>query len=107
MAVAALAEAGRRLERRDFLDAAVRAAEFLLGPLSGEDGRLFRTNRAGRSKGTGYLEDYAHVANGLYELHMATADARWLHEAHRLALLALELFADEERGGFFLPPAHG
>src|SRR5436305_7370110 len=43
MAVAALAEAGRRLERRDFLDAAVRAAEFLLGPLSDQAGRLLRT----------------------------------------------------------------
>jgi uncharacterized protein len=107
MAVAALAEAGRRLERRDFLDAAVRAADFLLGPLSDADGRLFRTNRAGRSKGTGYLEDYAHVANGLYELHVATGEARWLLEAHRLARLAVDLFADEERGGFFLAPAHG
>jgi uncharacterized protein YyaL (SSP411 family) len=107
MAVAALAEAGRRLERDDLLAAAIDAAEFLLGPLSGEDGRLYRTNRAGRSKGTGYLEDYAHVANGLYELHVATGEARWLHEAHRLAVLAVELFADEERGGFFLSPAHG
>jgi uncharacterized protein len=107
MAVAALAEAGRRLERDDFLAAAVDAADFLLGPLSGQDGRLYRTNRAGRSKGTGYLEDYGHVANGLYELHVATGEARWLHEAHRLAVLAVELFADEERGGFFLTPADG
>jgi uncharacterized protein len=107
MAVGALAEAGRRLERGDLLDAAMSAAEFLLGPLSDVDGRLFRTNRAGRSKGTGYLEDYAHVANGLYELHVATGEARWLHEAHRLAVLAVELFADDERGGFFLAPAHG
>ncbi|TMK94370.1 MAG: thioredoxin domain-containing protein [Actinobacteria bacterium] len=107
MAVAALAETGRRLERGDFVAAAVDAAEFLLGPLSGDDGRLFRTHRAGRSKGTGYLEDYAHVANGLYELHVATGEARWLLEAHRLAVLAVDLFADEERGGFFLAPAHG
>src|SRR2546423_10804 len=107
MAVAALAEAGRRLERADLVAAAVEAAEFLLGPLSDEDGRLFRTHRAGRSKGTGYLEDYAHVANGLYELHVATGEARWLEESRRLALLAVDLFADEDRGGFFLSPAHG
>jgi uncharacterized protein len=107
MAVAALAEAGRRLERGDFLRAAVEAAEFLLGPLSREDGRLFRTHREGRSKGTGYLEDYAHVANGLYELHVATGDLRWLAEARRLALLAVERFGDDERGGFFLSPADG
>jgi uncharacterized protein YyaL (SSP411 family) len=81
--------------------------EFLLGPLSAEDGRLHRTYRAGVAKNTGYLEDYAHVANGLYELHVASGEQRWLEEAHRVALLAVELFADDERGGFFLAPVHG
>ena len=32
------------------------------------------------------------------------ARLRWLLEARRLALLAVELFADEERGGFYLSP---
>ena len=105
--LAALAEAGRRLERRDWLDAAVRLGEFLLGPLSDEEGRLYRTFREGRAKNTGFLEDYADVANGLYELHVATGDLRWLEESHRLARLAIELFGDAERGGFFLTPEHG
>ena len=105
--LAALAEAGRRLERRDWLDAAVRLGEFLLGPLSDEEGRLYRTFREGRAKNTGFLEDYADVANGLYELHVATGDLRWLEESNRLARLAIELFGDAERGGFFLTPEHG
>jgi uncharacterized protein YyaL (SSP411 family) len=107
LALAALAEAGRRLDRADWIDAAVALGEFLLGPLSGEDGRLFRTYRAGEAKNTGFLEDYADVANGLYELHVATGDLHWLREANRLARLAVELFGDEERGGFFLTPAGG
>ena len=61
----------------------------------------------GRAKGTGYLEDYADVAHGLLELHVATGELRWLEEAHRLALLAVELFGDDERGGFFLTPVDG
>jgi hypothetical protein len=104
--LAALAEAGRRLDRADWLDAAQELAEFLLGPLSDGE-RLHRTWRDGIAKGTGYLEDYANVAHGLYELHVATGDARWLHESHRLALLAVELFADDANGGFFLTPADG
>jgi uncharacterized protein YyaL (SSP411 family) len=104
--LAALAEAGRRLERADWLDAARDLAGFLLGGLSG-GGRLHRTWRDGVAKGTGFLEDYANVAHGLYELHVATGEPRWLHESRRLALLAVELFADEERGGFFLTPADG
>jgi uncharacterized protein YyaL (SSP411 family) len=107
LALAALAEAGRRLRRADLIEAGVAAAEFLLGPLSDERGRLHRSWRAGQARNPGYLEDYADVANGLYELHVATGELRWLHEAMRLARLAVELFADEQRGGFFLAPADG
>jgi uncharacterized protein YyaL (SSP411 family) len=84
----------------------VKLAEFLLGPLSSAEGRLHRTWRDGVAKGTGYLEDYADVAYGLMELHVATGDPRWLLEAHRLATLAVELFADDE-GGFFQTPRDG
>jgi uncharacterized protein len=107
LALVALAEAAYRLEREDWLDAARRIAEFVLGPLSHEDGRLLRSRREGRASGTGYLDDYANVANGLLELHVATGELQWLLEARRLALLAVELFADEERGGFYLSPADG
>jgi uncharacterized protein YyaL (SSP411 family) len=100
--LAALAEAARRLERDDWREDAVRLAEFLLGPLSNEEGRLYRTWRDGRAGAAGFLPDYADVANGLLELHVTTGDIRWLEEANRLARLAVELFADEERGGFYL-----
>ena len=107
LALAALAEGGRRLERPDLVEAARACADFLLGPLSTPDGRLFRTWREGRAKHTGVLEDYADVANGLYELHLATGELHWLEESRRLALLAVELFADAEHGGFFFAPADG
>jgi hypothetical protein len=106
LALAVLAEAGRRLERADYLDAARRLGEFILGPLSNGE-RLHRTFRAGEAKGTGYLEDYADVAHGLLELHVGTGELRWLQEASRLARLAVELFADDDRGGFYLSPADG
>jgi len=103
--LAALAQTGR-------VEPAERLAEFLLGPLSTSEGRLHRTYRGttvrdGIAKGTGYLEDYADVAYGLMELHVASGDPRWLREAHRLGTLAVELFADDEGGGFFQTPADG
>ena len=107
LALAALAEGGRRLDRADLLSAACELAEFLLGPLSRPDGRLYRSWRAGTAKNDGYLEDYADVAHGLYELHVATGELRWLEDANRLARLAVELFADEKDGGFFLSPVDG
>jgi uncharacterized protein YyaL (SSP411 family) len=107
LALAALAESARRLGRDDLLAAARELAEFLLEALSTDDGRLFRTWRVGRAHTTGFLEDYADVANGLYELHVADGELRWLQQSHRLARLAVELFADDERGGFFHTPAGG
>jgi len=107
LALAALADAGYRLEREDWLAAARELGEFLLGGLSDDEGRLLRSRRDGRASGAAFLDDYANVAHGLMELHVATGELRWLLEAHRLALLAVELFADEERGGFYLSPAEG
>ncbi|HET7808418.1 MAG TPA: thioredoxin domain-containing protein, partial [Gaiellaceae bacterium] len=107
LALAALAEAGRRLGRTDWVDEARALGEFLLGPLSGEGGRLHRSLRDGRTSGAGFLDDYADVAHGLYELHVATGDLRPLEESRRLALLAVELFADDRNGGFFLAPNEG
>jgi uncharacterized protein YyaL (SSP411 family) len=107
LALAALAEAARRLDRSDWLAAARGVGEFLLGPLSREDGKLRRTWRLGQAGGDAFLDDYANAAHGLLELHVATGEVRWLLEAHRLALLAVELFGDEENGGFFLAPRDG
>jgi uncharacterized protein len=107
LALAAVAEAAYRFERPDWLDAGRRLGAFLLGPLSVDDGRLYRSTRDGRTSGFGFLDDYANVAHGLIELHTATGEVDWLLEAHRLALLAVELFADEEHGGFYLSPADG
>ena len=102
LALAALAEGARRLERGDLLAAAVELGELLCdGPA------LADASRDGRAKYPAYLDDYANVAHGLYELHVATGDLRWLREARRLALAAVELFGDPERGGFFLAPADG
>jgi uncharacterized protein YyaL (SSP411 family) len=107
LALAALAEAGRRLERDDYLDAARSLGEFLLGPLSTPKGRLYRSWRAGQAKHAGVLEDYADVANGLYELHIATGELRWLEESRRLAVIAVDLFGDPADGGFFLTARDG
>ena len=105
LALAAFAEGAYRFERADWLEVARGIGELLLGPLSDGEGRLLRSRRGGRVSGAGYLDDYANAAYGLLELHVATGEIRWLTEAHRLALLAIELFGDEERGGFYLSPA--
>jgi len=102
LALAALAEASYRLGRADWLESARGLGELVLGPLSDREGGLYRSLRDGRTSGPGFLDDYANAAYGLLELHVATGELRWLLEARRLALRALELFGDEEHGGFYL-----
>jgi uncharacterized protein YyaL (SSP411 family) len=107
LTLAALAEGARRLERDDWLAAADDLGGFLLGPLRGDDGRVLRSVRDGRVSGPGFVDDHANVAHGLLELHVATGDVRWLLEARRIVDVAIDLFADDERGGFFLAPRDG
>ena len=102
LTLAAFAEAGRTLDRPDYLEVAAGLALFLREQMSDPEGRLFRSYRAGESKIDGYLEDYADVANGYLELYFATGELRWLEEARLLAGHARERFGDPERGGFFV-----
>ncbi len=101
LAIAALAEAGSALRRPDYLDAAVRTANFLLSHMVVDAGRLAHWYAAGQARGLAFLDDYAHFILGLLTLYAANPEARWLEEACRLTELALSHFWDPELGGFF------
>jgi uncharacterized protein YyaL (SSP411 family) len=59
------------------------------------------TYREGRARFNAYLDDYAFLIGGLIELYESDFDLRWLEEATRLADSLVDLFWDEEQGGFF------
>src|SRR5918992_831459 len=99
--ISALAEAGAVLERRDYLDAAARCADFVLGSLRGADGRLLRTWKDGEGRLNAYLEDHAFLLEALLTLYESTFEPRWFAEARGLADTTIERFADDENGGFF------
>ncbi|GAA1503357.1 thioredoxin domain-containing protein [Nocardioides humi] len=100
LAISGLVDAARRLDRPDYLAAAVEAGELIAG-LHLQDGRLRRVSRDGVA-GThaGVLEDYGCVASGFLALAQATADARWLRLATGLIDTALAEFAAPD-GGFY------
>ena len=100
--IGALAQAAQVLDRRDYADAAVRAADFLLTRMRGADGRLLRTWSAGHEpKLNGYLEDYSFLLDGLVSLYEATFAPRWIEAALDLAEVMIEQFWDAADGGFF------
>ncbi|MDE2781238.1 MAG: thioredoxin domain-containing protein [Chloroflexota bacterium] len=96
----AFAEAGAALGRRDYVEAAAANAGFIHGEMY-ENGRLLRTYRDGRGKTGGYLEDYACVIDGYIALYEATFRREWLDRAVTLADTMIELFWDEDVGGFY------
>ncbi len=99
--IAGMADGGRVLERADYVDAAARAADFVLETLRDDGGGLRRSYRQGQTKVSGFLEDYALMIRGLIALRKATGEARWLESAETLAAQAKDRFWDTRFGGYF------
>ncbi len=99
--LAALAEAGATLGREDYLDAARGCAEFLLGSLRDDEGRLLRTYKDGRAHLNAYLEDHAFLLEALLTLYEASFEQHWFERAQELAETLIARFGDPEHGGFF------
>ena len=101
LAIAALADAGAVLGRRDYLDAALAGAEFVWSQLRAGDGALMRTWKEGQARIPAYLEDYAYTVEALLALYEASFEERWFEAAQQTADAMIARFADRERGGFF------
>ncbi len=103
--IAALATGGRVLQDTAYLDAAARAAEWVLARLTDRRGRLLHRFRDGQAAIRAHAEDYAFLIYGLLELHRAASDERWLRTAVRLQQEMLADFWDERQGAFFMTPS--
>jgi uncharacterized protein YyaL (SSP411 family)/aryl-alcohol dehydrogenase-like predicted oxidoreductase len=99
--IGALAEGYRVLGEPRYLEAAERAAGFILEKLSREDGGLYRTYREGKAHLSAVLEDYAYLGEALIDLYEAGGSLDWLREAERLLDRTLADFRDEDTGSFF------
>ena len=103
LAVSAFVKAGLVFDDKRYTDAALQAANFLLGRVRDPDtGRLARSFHNGRLGSPGFLDDYAFVAAGLLDLFESTHEPRWFDEAYRLCDETELLFADEDEGGWFM-----
>ncbi|MEE2827966.1 MAG: thioredoxin domain-containing protein, partial [Myxococcota bacterium] len=100
--ISAFARAGLVLQETGYTDRASTAAEFILGNLRSQDGRLLRSWRKRAGEAAGVLDDYAFLQAGLLDLFEATGEARWLTEALALQTVLDKHFLDEEQGGYFL-----
>lgn len=93
--IRSLARAGVILKRPDYIQAAEKAAGFILSEMRDEKGRLYHGYAAKKAKLEAYLDDYAYVNEGLLALHLATGNEKWANAARKLSDLQLALFWDE------------
>ena len=106
LAIAGLCDAGRQLDRDEYVDAALTAGQLLVD-VHLVDGRLRRVSRDGRPGAPGgVLEDYGAVAGGFLALCGVTGEVEWLDHATALLDRALTLFRADD-GGFFDTPMDG
>lgn len=98
--ISSLARAGAALEEPRYIDAAKKAAAFILGKqYVGK--RLQRAYRSGRTLDAAFLTDYACMIEGLIDLYEATFEPQWLEKAVELNETVIRHYYDETTGGFF------
>jgi hypothetical protein len=107
--ISGLAVGGRILGEARYVAAAARAADFVLTHMRDGD-RLQRSYKeseasvsaSSASPAQGFLDDYAFLAAGLFDLYEATFDVRWLREALATTDTTERRFADAKRGGWYM-----
>jgi len=101
LAINALAEASWVLREPRYLQAAERAADFVLSEMVDDKDNLLRAYRAGRAQHSAVLEDYSYMMRALLAIFQATGDVARLSQAQNLAERMIDLFWDPKTGIFF------
>jgi len=102
LTISAFAKGAQALDEPRYLEAAQRAATFILAHMYGEStGTLLRRYRDGEAAIPGFLDDYAFLIAALLDLYEADFNPGHLDLAIRLADKMRELFEDPDDGAFF------
>lgn len=99
--ISALLDAYIALDKVDYLDLAIQAANFILNNLKRTDNGLFHTWKNGKSQINAFLDDYAFTCEAFLKLYSITTNASWLKEAETLASYVVQHFYDSHSGFFW------
>ncbi|MEC8043786.1 MAG: thioredoxin domain-containing protein [Verrucomicrobiota bacterium] len=105
--ISAFARCARSLNDKAYLQIAQKAADFCLSKLRTKDGRLVKRWRRGKAGLPAHLEDYAFLVQGLLDTYEASFETKYLKASIELTDIAIDLFEDEQNGGFFLTADDG
>ena len=85
----------------EFLEAALKNAEFILSTQQTNEGGLFHNYNKKQSTNNGFLEDYAFTIEAFLALYQTTFDEKWLGIARELIDYVCKHFYDKSTGLFF------
>jgi len=102
--IAALARGAQVFDEPVYLQAAVRAAAFMMEFLQNKEGRLLHRFRDGQAAVAANADDYAFMIWALLELYEATFETRYLLKALEYQSHLTAYFRDEKDGGFYFTP---
>ncbi|MEM1224203.1 MAG: thioredoxin domain-containing protein [Planctomycetota bacterium] len=107
LAIKSFSIVGCVLQRDDFIETALAAAQFVLDAMRDPHGRLLHAYRGGTAHLDAMIDDYALTIDAMVALYEATADSRWVAQAVELADQMRDRFEDTIDGGFYYTPSDG
>ena len=108
LAISSLARGGLILGDDAYTELATDALSFVREHLwDREQARLARRYKDGDVKGEGYLDDYAFLARGAFDLYQTTGAVDHLAFALDLARVVRDEFYDADAGTLYMTPAEG
>ncbi|MFZ4400172.1 MAG: thioredoxin domain-containing protein [Bacteroidales bacterium] len=99
--IKAYTDAYKVFDHAEYLETAIRNADFIISKLKASDHRLYRSYKNGKSTINAFLDDYAFTIAGLISLYQQSFDEKWIFEALELCKYSLIHFYDIESGMFY------
>jgi uncharacterized protein YyaL (SSP411 family) len=99
--IAALAKASSVFTESRYLQAAVKAADFILEKMKDKNGTLYHRYTKDERAIEGFVDDYAFLVWGLVEIYESSFEETYLNAAVELTNTMISRFWDENEGGFF------
>jgi len=94
-------DAYKAFGNKDYLEIALKNAEFINTKIKSPDNRLYRNYKNGKASINGFLDDYAFTIQAFIALYQVTFVEKWLEEARQLADYTINHFYEPESGMFY------
>ncbi|WP_271392430.1 thioredoxin domain-containing protein [Aequorivita sinensis] len=94
-------DAYKTFNNQEYLDIALRNAEFLAKNQLQNNGAIFHNYKDGKSTINGFLEDYAFTIEAFISLYQVTLDEKWLNLSKEMTDYSILNFFDEEKHMFY------